>query len=97
MDKERLLVGSALMALQLKEHVKESTDKLMCSYDMTIGAKLREYRISVKVSIRTLAKSMDVSAVYISDLERGKRSWSESLIRKHIEHTRSLSRQETAQ
>lgn len=41
------------------------------------GNSIRKLRQRKKVSLRDLAKRMDVSAPFLSDLERGHRAWSE--------------------
>lgn len=41
------------------------------------GRAFREWRVSHKCSIRELARRSGFSAPYISDLERGKRRWTQ--------------------
>lgn len=41
------------------------------------GEKIRQLRLSKKMSLRSLAKKMNMSAPFLSDLERGNRNWSE--------------------
>lgn len=49
--------------------------------DTETGLKMRALREKCGLSLRTVAKRMGFkSAQYISDLERGRRPWSESLI-----------------
>lgn len=45
--------------------------------DAAIGAKLRAARIKKGVSLREMARRLDVSAMWICDLERGKRYWND--------------------
>jgi len=40
-----------------------------------IGLRMRVKREAAKISLRSLADVMRVSAAYVSDLELGKRSW----------------------
>jgi len=44
---------------------------------VAIGGAVRERRKALKVSLRAVAKWMNVSAPYLSDLERGLRNWSQ--------------------
>lgn len=43
------------------------------------GAEWRKLRKDAGVSLRSLARTMGVSAAYLSDLERGRRNWSEEV------------------
>jgi DNA-binding XRE family transcriptional regulator len=43
------------------------------------GAEWRMLREQAGVSLRNLAQTMGVSAPYLSDLERGRRNWTEEL------------------
>jgi predicted transcriptional regulator len=45
-----------------------------------IGLLIREMRIKKKVSLRTMAKKLGISAPYLSDIELGNRSFSEQFI-----------------
>ena len=49
---------------------------------METGALMRKKRIEAKMTQRELASKLKISSMYISDLERGKRNWSETLISK---------------
>lgn len=42
-----------------------------------IGEKIRKFRISNCIGLRELADSLGISAPYLSDLERGRRSWNQ--------------------
>jgi transcriptional regulator with XRE-family HTH domain len=46
------------------------------------GKYARELREQAGISLRTLAKSMGLSAPFLSDLERGNRQWSASAAEK---------------
>lgn len=46
------------------------------------GKAARKIRTSMGLSLRKAALMMDVSAPYLSDLERGKRHWKMSVLRK---------------
>jgi len=48
--------------------------------DVAIGANRRRHREAYGISLRTFAKAIGLSAPYISDLELGRRRWSEELI-----------------
>ena len=48
--------------------------------DRTFGEKLRELRDKADVSLRELARKMDVSAPFLSDVERGHRYPSDKLL-----------------
>ena len=42
------------------------------------GALVRERRLETGISLRAFAKQLEISPSYLSDLERGRRNWSES-------------------
>jgi len=44
--------------------------------DEAVGAEMRRRRTLSGLSLRTVAKRLNFSAPYISDLEQGKRGWS---------------------
>lgn len=46
-----------------------------------IGEAARSFRISKNLSLREVARRMDISAPYLQDLETGKRGWSEGRIK----------------
>lgn len=48
------------------------------------GKLWRETRKGLGISLRALAKELDVSAAYLSDLERGRRNWTEELETRYI-------------
>ena len=43
------------------------------------GDMVRKFRLSRKVSLRAVAIEIEMSAPYLSDLERGRRNWSPEL------------------
>lgn len=45
-----------------------------------VGLIMRKSRIKANVSLRDMAKRMDISAPYLSDLELGRRDWTEEKI-----------------
>lgn len=49
------------------------------------GLQLRERRKAAGKSLRSVAKAMGFKAPYLSDLERGNRSFSVALIEKYLE------------
>lgn len=50
---------------------KEVPDNVKCA------AAVRSERILARMSMRELARRMDISAPYLGDLELGRRSWNE--------------------
>lgn len=42
----------------------------------------RAFRLSSGISLRTIAKRMEISAAYLSDLELGRRLWSEEMCKR---------------
>jgi len=46
------------------------------------GQFARDARIKLGVSLRSFAKGMGISAVFLSDLERGNRNWTDSILDK---------------
>jgi DNA-binding XRE family transcriptional regulator len=44
------------------------------------GQLARQVRIKAGLSLRDMARLLDLSAPYVSDLERGRRNWNEHLI-----------------
>lgn len=51
-----------------------------------IGSNLRFKRESGKLSLRSMAKLLNISAVYLSDLETGNRQWTDTRINQFIKH-----------
>jgi transcriptional regulator with XRE-family HTH domain len=49
-----------------------------------IGKKMRSVRLQERKSLRLVARAMNLSAAYLSDLELGRRGWSESLQKAYI-------------
>lgn len=45
------------------------------------GKKIRDARWNAGVSLRSLASKMHISAPFLSDLERGRRNWSDDKFR----------------
>jgi transcriptional regulator with XRE-family HTH domain len=56
------------------------------------GRLIRTLRIKQKVSLRAVAKSISVSAAYLSDLELGKRGWNLDRFESVISAIRKLSK-----
>lgn len=52
------------------------------------GAEWRLHREVAGVSLRELARTMGVSAPYLSDLERGRRNWTEELEDRYVKALR---------
>jgi len=44
------------------------------------ASALRAKRLKTKASLRSVARLMDITASYLSDLERGKRNWSADMV-----------------
>lgn len=47
----------------------------------TFGGELREKRIAAGISLRAMAERLDISAAYLSDLERGNRKWAPEFLK----------------
>lgn len=52
--------------------------------DAYIGQQMRNLREKLGVKLREVAKALDVSAPYISDLERGFRHWNDDLKKRFL-------------
>lgn len=48
-----------------------------------IGAVMRDWRKKAKKTLREVAKAMGYSPPYISDLELGRRAWTDELVGKY--------------
>lgn len=55
--------------------MKLATKQATVTDHVKTGAFARKLRKSKGISLRSLAKELDKSAVFISDLERGRRNW----------------------
>jgi len=53
-----------------------------------IGAALRQQREYSGLSLREVARRMKLSAMYVCDLEHGRRGWDEELIHRYIKTVR---------
>lgn len=53
------------------------------SIEEDLGAVLRRNRKGADVSMSQVAYEMEISLGYLSDLERGNRTWSEDLVARH--------------
>lgn len=51
-----------------------------------VGLEMRTARIKANVSLRDMAKRMGMSPPYLSDLELGRRDWTEEKIAKFKRH-----------
>lgn len=52
--------------------------------DVPVGAEMRRRRIAAGLSMRTVAKRLNFSAPYVSDLEKGRRGWSHHKISDYL-------------
>lgn len=52
--------------------------KITVSDHAATGARLRKRREKAKLSLREVARRMSLSAPYLSDLELGRRAWTEA-------------------
>jgi transcriptional regulator with XRE-family HTH domain len=59
------------------------------------GEQSRRSREYAGITLRTLAKRMKISPAYLSDLERGKRNWSEELCGKYAKTLLGITRVKT--
>lgn len=66
------------------------TRKVEVTDEIATGAKMRELRLQTGVSLRQVARHMDLSAPYLSDLERGRRAWTESRAMEFIAAVRAI-------
>ena len=48
-----------------------------------IGKQMRELREEKGVSLRTVASKLEFTPAYISDLEHGRRGWSDELLERY--------------
>ncbi len=48
--------------------------------DRIYGAEMRKFREAAGITARTVARRLEVSASYLSDLEHGRRRWTPKLI-----------------
>lgn len=48
------------------------------------GSRARALRREAALSLREIARRMDLSAGYISDLELGRRGWNDELMKRYI-------------
>lgn len=53
--------------------------------DRAIGEAMKAIRVEAKLSLRKLALRMNISAPYLSDLERGNRGWSEVRMQSYMD------------
>ncbi len=60
------------------DSVNDAEDTRRIASEM-FGDFLREYRLSFRLSLREMAKNLEVSAAFLSDLELGKRTLSEKM------------------
>ncbi len=47
------------------------------------GKKMRELRLAKKLSLKEVARRMNLTAAYISDMELGRRNWRAELVEKY--------------
>lgn len=52
--------------------------------DFELGSRLREYREKRDISARHIAKHLEFSPSYLSDLENGRRRWTRDLVERYI-------------
>lgn len=57
---------------------------LYCDEQKRTGASFKAYRTASKVAASRVAKEMEVSPMFVSDLERGNRLWHEPMARKYL-------------
>ncbi len=60
------------------------TEKVIKPDDIATGAAIRMARERAGLSLRDIGELIGVSAPYISDLERGRRSWNEDLFKRIV-------------
>lgn len=79
------------MKLKIPTTIKVVIDNLKA------GEEIRREREVANISLRTLAKRMGFSAAYLSDMERGRRNWSNARFEKAANLIEKLSKKATAQ
>ena len=63
---------------------------------MSDGPQRRKMRERAKLSLRTLAHEMNISAPYLLDLERGYRRWSADLLERHDDALAAIAKKNPA-
>ena len=51
--------------------------------DARTGSGIRRERLKARVSLRAVARAMNLSAPYVSDLELGRRGWNNELLMRY--------------
>lgn len=51
--------------------------------DAKTGSGIRRERLKARVSLRAVARAMNLSAPYVSDLELGRRGWNHELLMRY--------------
>ena len=54
--------------------------------DRQVGRALRKLRVAASISLRDMARHLDLSPSYISDLELGRRTWREKLVTEYLKY-----------
>ena len=69
---------------QIEEYEKRTRQfaHLLVKERMAISTALREERLSMRISLRSAAKQLGISAPYLSDIELGRRNISISFYRR---------------
>ncbi len=60
------------------------TKTITVTDDEKVGLILRAKRERAKMSLRTVAAKLGFSAAYVSDLERGKRAWTDAKVADYL-------------
>lgn len=58
-----------------------------------IGARMREMREKARLTLREVARRLGLSAMYICDLEHGRRGWNAERITNYVNALRSPTKQ----
>lgn len=54
--------------------------------DRVVGAELRALRIENGITLRSMARVVGKSVVYLSDLELGRRRWNKNMLDAYAQH-----------
>lgn len=64
------------------------TGRCLDSYE--VGTRLRNERESRGMSLRTMAGKLSYSPAYVSDMELGRRGWTESKVAAYLENLKAI-------
>lgn len=77
-------IDALLLKIQLEQDRIRQARKAIFLDSKELGRVLRQERKEAGLSLRALARAMDISAQYLMDLEAGRRTWSTALAESYI-------------